>query len=221
MFSLGQLGDLANASFALVAVYIISEDWRAAWLLLVFTGVLVVAYRSYEGARRRTESLEQVNRFTELVGREVRARGGGAPTSCDEVRDAFDVEVVQLRLNRPGEPVRDWVLRGDVAEAESAAWSTSLEPYSTDGAAADAARTPDRPSSRELAAPAGVRDCLAVPLRSEGREVGTLVVADKLGDVADVHRRGPRAAPGAGQPRRGGDRQRRSRRPDHPAGRGA
>ena len=71
VFSLGQLGDLANACFALVAVYLLADDWRTAWLLLVVLAVLFVAYRSYEGARSRSESLEQVNRFTEMVGRDV------------------------------------------------------------------------------------------------------------------------------------------------------
>ena len=71
VFSLGQLGDLANAALALVGVYILSADWRAVWLLGVVVVVLAVAYRSYEGARTRSESLEQVNRFTEMVGRDV------------------------------------------------------------------------------------------------------------------------------------------------------
>ena len=181
VFSLGQLGDLANASFALVAVYIISEDWRAAWLLLVFTGVLVVAYRSYEGARRRTESLEQLNRFTELVGREVQLEAV-VHRVMDEARAAFDVERVQLRLTRPGEPVRDWVLRGDVAESESALLITAVEPL----VAADPFLLPRQSRSAELselAATAGVKDCLAAPLHSEGRRLGTLVVADRLGDT--------------------------------------
>ncbi len=77
VFAVGQIGDLANACFALVAVFILTVDWRAGWLLGVVAGVLMFAYRSYEGARQRSESLEQVNRFTEVVGREVDARRGG------------------------------------------------------------------------------------------------------------------------------------------------
>jgi diguanylate cyclase (GGDEF)-like protein len=181
VFSLGQIGDLANASCALVAVYLLSADWRAAWLLVVFTAVLVVAYRSYEDARRRSESLEQVNRFTGLVGREVELDAVVSRVLL-EVRAAFEVEVVQLRLSRPDEPVRDWVLRGEVTEPDDAALVTAFEPYVDRGALL----IPRHPRSAELAqvaGSAGVRDALAVRMRSEGREIGSLVVADKLGDV--------------------------------------
>ena len=181
VFRLGPLGDLANASCALVAVYIVSEDWRAAWLLLVFTGVLVVAYRSYEGARRRTESLEQLNRFTELVGREVQL-DAVVRRVLGEVSNAFEVETVQLRLNWPGEPARDWVLRGDVAETRTASLVKVLETRLDHGALL-LRRHAKSAELAHLAGAAGVRDCLAVRLRSERRTLGTLVVADKLGDV--------------------------------------
>jgi diguanylate cyclase (GGDEF)-like protein len=181
VFSLGQLGDLANATCALMAVYILSEDWRAGWLLVVFTAVLVVAYRSYEGARRRSESLEQVNRFTELVGREVQL-DAVVHRVMREVRGAFDVEVVQLRLTWPGEPVRDRVLRGETAETEAAPLVTLFEPY-VDRVGLLVPRHARSAELAQLVATAQVRDCLAVPLRSERRTLGTLVVADKLGDV--------------------------------------
>ncbi len=181
VFSLGQLGDLANASCALVAVYIVSEDWRAAWLLLVFTAVLVFAYRSYEGARRRSDSLEQVNRFTELVGREVQL-DAVVQRVMQEVRAAFEVEVVQLRLSWPGEPARDWVLRGATAEAEPASLVSALGPH-TAQAGLLVPRHARPIELAKLAGEAGVRDCLAVTLHSERRTLGTLVVADKLGDV--------------------------------------
>ena len=144
VFGLGQLGDLANASCALVAVYLLSADWRAAWLLVVFTAVLVVAYRSYEGARRRSESLEQVNRFTGLVGREVELDAVVRRVLL-EVRDAFDVEAVQLRLSRPGEPVRDWVLRGEGTEPERRrAWSTACRAVRRPRSPADPSPPPVR-----------------------------------------------------------------------------
>ena len=218
VFRLGPLGDLANASCALVAVYIVSEDWRAAWLLLVFTGVLVVAYRSYEGARQRSESLEQLNRFTELVGREVQL-DAVVGRVLGEVRTAFEVETVQLRLHRPGEPVRDWVLRGDVAESRTASLVEGpRDPSRPRSAVAPASREVRRACApRRLGRGAGLPRGPAPQRGAHPRHARRRRQARRR---ADVHRSRPAAAAGARQPCRGGDRQRRPGGPDHQAGRG-
>ena len=181
VFSLGQLGDFANASFALIAVYILSADWRAAWLLGVVTAVLVVAYRSYEGARQRSESLEQVNRFTETVSRDVE-RDAVVRNVLVEVRAAFEVGLAQLRLTRAPQEVQDWVLEGTTAVQRTAHLIELLDEHTADGVLL----VPRHPRSVETARLLGseVRDCMVVPMRSEGRVVGSLAVADKLGDVA-------------------------------------
>ncbi|MGA8210803.1 MAG: hypothetical protein WB798_11685, partial [Nocardioidaceae bacterium] len=120
LFRAGLVGDLGNACFAIVAVYILTVDWRAAWLLVVIAAVLVFAYRSFEGARQRSESLEQVNRFTALVGREVELESV-VRTVLTEVREAFGVATVVIRLALPGGGSQDWVLRdGPVAVGRAA-----------------------------------------------------------------------------------------------------
>ncbi|MEP6666498.1 MAG: hypothetical protein ABJA81_08640, partial [Nocardioidaceae bacterium] len=55
VLSLGQVADLVNAVFALVVVYVVSVDWRAAWILGVVILVLVLAQRGYERLQRRNE----------------------------------------------------------------------------------------------------------------------------------------------------------------------
>ncbi len=181
LFAVGQLGDLVNVCFAIVAVYIVTVEWRAAWLLVVIAGVLVFAYRSYEGARKRSESLEQVNRFTELVGREVELEAL-VGTVLAEVREAFDVSVAQLRLTQVGGQERDWVLDGT---ATAPRWATLIRRLDPDGTGESLLVTrKSRP--RALAAvldEAGVRDCILVSMRSEGRTVGSLLAAGKKGDV--------------------------------------
>ena len=190
VFGIGQVADLANACFALVAVYILSADWRAGWLLVVVIAVIVVAYRSSERARVRSENLAQVNRFTEVVGREPDLEGV-VRAVLREVRVAFDVAIAQLRFVDSDGSVHDWVLEGDEPEVHRAALADALS------------EAGDRPVllPREsvpsgLAAVLrthGVRDCLQVPLRFEAGAVGCLVVANMLGDVetfrpADVDR---------------------------------
>ncbi|MDQ4051876.1 MAG: diguanylate cyclase, partial [Actinomycetota bacterium] len=182
MFSLGQLGDLANGCVALIAAYILVTDWRASWLLLVFAAVLVVAYRSYDGVRQRSESLEQVNRFTELVGAEVEL-DSVISTVLREVRAAFDVRTVELRLDGVDGAVKDWALRDGIAVAGSTPLIEALQGGIEPGAALLVPRRGAPTELTALLAGQGARDCLMVPLRSEGRAVGSMLVADMLGDV--------------------------------------
>jgi diguanylate cyclase (GGDEF)-like protein len=182
VFSLGQLGDLANACFALVAVYLLADDWRTGWLLIVVLAVLVVAYRSYEGARSRSESLEQVNRFTEVVGRDVEVEGV-VRSVLTEIASALGVSTVQLRLSRPFEADEDWTLRAGAVTRGHGTLVDRLEPLAEFGTllVPRGSRTP------ELAAvlrEEEVADALMVPLHSVGQVAGSLVVADRLSEVA-------------------------------------
>ena len=182
ILSLGQLGDLANACFALVAAYVLSTDWRASWLLLATFAVLVAAYRSWEGARSRTESLEQVNRFTERVGRDVDVEAV-VRSVLTEVRAAFEVEVVELRLCRVLEPDEDWVLVGQDAEQRHSTLIDRMQRYA-EGGTLLVPRGNRVPELAGLLAQEGRRDALMVPLRSVGQVSGSLVVADRMSAVA-------------------------------------
>jgi diguanylate cyclase (GGDEF)-like protein len=179
VYSLGQLGDLANACFALIAVYIISVDWRAGWLLGVVTVVLFFAYRSYEGLRSKSESLEQVNRFTEVIGGEVDPDVLVADVLA-EIQTAFGVEEVAVRMAGGSAPARDLTRRGGTART-SAPLLDVLAPHSGGGLLIR--RHSREPRLAALARAAGVRDAMVVQMRSEGRQVGSLAVADRLGDV--------------------------------------
>ena len=178
---LGQVADVANACFALVAVYILATDWRAAWLLALLGAVLLFAYRSYEGARQRSESLERVNRFTELVGREVELEAV-VRTVLVEVRSTFEVGAVHLRLTHEDGTLQDWCLDEETLSVGSSALVDAVAGLAAEGTVVVPRRTRDH-YQQEVLARIGVRDCALVPLRSEGKAVGSLLVADKLGDV--------------------------------------
>ncbi len=180
LFAVGLVGDLVNACFAIVTVYILTVEWRAAWLLLVVAGVLVLAYRSYEGARQRSESLEQVNRFTELVGREVRLEAV-VDTVLEQVRDAFGARTVQLRLTDATGGHRDWVFDDAGSRRGFAGLVERLTPYADDVPLLVPRRSRSGPATvleRE-----GVQDGMLVPLHSEGRSMGHLVAAGKNHDL--------------------------------------
>ncbi len=185
VFSLGQLGDLANACFAMVAAYVLTHDWRGVWLLAVVLGVLVVAYQSYERARARSDSLEQVNRFTELIGRDVDV-DAVVRSVLVEVAAALEVERAHLRLTRPLEDARDWIYQEQVVAPQRSALVDGLVEHA-DGGAVVASRQ-QRSGTAALARELGVREAVMVPLRSVGEVAGFLVVADRMSAVAPFTR---------------------------------
>ena len=186
VYGLGQLGDLANACFALVAVFVLQAEWRASWLLLVVTGVLVVAYRAFESARLRAESLEHVNLFTEQIGREV------DPVQVIDnvllqVRAGFECRLVELRWTSAAGATEDWVLQEETPERLPARLADVLAGHvpGTDGLGALVVpRNTRRPELVAVLRSGRVRDCLVVPLHREGAVVGSIVVADRLGDTS-------------------------------------
>jgi len=179
VFSVSQAGDLANACAALVAVYIVTVDWRAAWLLAVLTGVLWMAHRSYERARRRNESLEQVNKFTETVGREIGLENVIAQVLLG-IKGAFPAAQAELRLVRGGSDTEDWVVIRDEVLRKPAWLISALGASGT----SEARLLGPKREGTELLESLGLREALVAPLRSEGAVVGCLAVADKIGHAA-------------------------------------
>ncbi|MGA9746086.1 MAG: bifunctional diguanylate cyclase/phosphodiesterase [Nocardioides sp.] len=179
---LGQIGDVANACFALMAVFILTVDWRAGWLLGVLAGVLLFAYRSYEGARQRSESLERVNRFTELVGRDV-SLDAVVASVMSEVGASFDATTVELRISGPSEQGRGWSLSGGDLVGGPTPVIDGLVEHAQEGALL-VPRGNAAPGLMRVMRDVGVRDCVMVPLRDEEGVSGSLVVADRVSDVA-------------------------------------
>jgi diguanylate cyclase (GGDEF)-like protein len=182
VFSLGQIGDLVNAALALIGVSLLASDWRAFWMLGVVVAVLVVAYRSIEGARVRSESLERLNRFTELVGRDVEVETLAA-SILREVAAATEAGTVRLLLDRPRVGVQCWRLTGDQIEQETSGVVDRLDGLAVGGVLA-VPRNHRPPEQARLSLELGFHDCVMVPIRTGGEVSGRLVVCDRLGDVA-------------------------------------
>ncbi len=184
VLSLGQVADLVNAVFALVVVYVLSVDWRAGWMLGVVIVVLVLAHRSYERLQRRTESLEQINVFTSEVGQQLDIEEVVA-TVLERVRAAAGAEIIQIRLRGEDGEDRTWGMGTDDA-AEPTSRPTDLlqtfAPLLTPEALL-VPRNTKNPALRAALRAAGVQDLLAVQLRVDGQPIGTLAIADRLGDL--------------------------------------
>ncbi len=184
VFSLGQVVDLINANFALVVVYVVSVDWRAGWMLAGVVVVLVVTHRAYERLQRRTESLEQLNRFTREIGRQLDI-DAVVHAVLVEIRDAVGAETLQIRLADHEGGHRCWSLTGARGEAALAETTDVLDAFSgltVDGSLLVPRNTKDE-RLRDALRAARVRDFLAVPVRVDGEPIGTLAVADRVGDL--------------------------------------
>ena len=180
----GPLGPLVNASFALVLVYVVTVDWRAVWTVGVVVGVLALAQRSQHNLRRRTESLEQLGRFTGEMGAQLDV-DAAAQAAITWISRGLKAEVVELTLTEDfAGRGRRWVtpFDGPVVESSDPGLAAALVPWLHDGPLLVGRRTRDRALAATLR-DAGLRSVLAMPLRGDDGVIGALLVGDRLGDV--------------------------------------
>jgi diguanylate cyclase (GGDEF)-like protein len=184
VFSLGQLADLANAVFALVVVYVLSVDWRASWMVAVVMVVLVLAHRVSERLQIRTERLEHLNRFTGEVGRQLDTETVVHAVLL-HVRAAIEAQSLQIRVTDATGQHRSWSLAAGQPEVVATERADVLDAFCPPGASEPvlAPRNTRDVRLRTALQATGLEDFLAVPLRVDGRVIGALAVADRLGDV--------------------------------------
>jgi diguanylate cyclase (GGDEF)-like protein len=184
VLSLGQVADLVNAVFALVVVYVVSVDWRASWIVAVVVVILVLAHRVSERLQLRTERLEQLNRFTGKVGRQLDT-DAVVRSVLVHVREAMEAQVLQIRIADQQGGHRAWALARQQSEPLAVETAGLLDAFCR-SEVSEPVLVPGNtrnPALRESLSSAGVDDFLAVPLRVDGQVLGTLAVADRLGDV--------------------------------------
>jgi diguanylate cyclase (GGDEF)-like protein len=175
---------LVNASAALVIVYVVTVDWRALWTVGVLVALLGFAQRSHNRLRRRTDSLEELSRFTGEVGGELDVESA-TRTALTWMTSALKAEVAELTLTADFAGAdRRWRARFD-AEAEAVAGpglAVALAPWLVDGPVVVRRATKDRALAEALRR-TGLRDAMVMPLVGDGEPIGTLLVGDRLGDV--------------------------------------
>ena len=179
----GPLGPLVNASFALVLVYVVTVDWRAVWTVGVVVGVLALAQRSQHNLRRRTESLEQLGRFTGEMGasststRPHRPRSrGSAMASRRRSWSSTLTEDFAGRATPLAHP-----FDGPVVESSDAGLAAASRRGCTKAAAGGSSDPRPRPGGHPSRGRPG--SVLAMPLRGDDGVIGALLVGDRLGDV--------------------------------------
>jgi diguanylate cyclase (GGDEF)-like protein len=176
---------ITNTCLALGGAAAVASDARAAVLLVVPAGAVVLAYRAYMGERRKHESLEFLHEVTRLLARAPDI-GTGLGVLLQRTVDVFRgdlAEIILLPSDQRSEPLRTTLEQGDAVEQMAPA----------NRHVADALRalvdgdTPALLLERPLADPVldaalarrGVHRAMLAALPGETRVVGTFLVANR------------------------------------------
>ncbi|MCW2745022.1 MAG: hypothetical protein JWM48_1572 [Mycobacterium sp.] len=169
----------AVATIGFVAAYALTPGPAAAWVLTVALGALLLCYRVYGRLRQRHESLERLFHFTQALPDPTQQDTTltGLLEALLRLFRADHVSLVLLAENPADAEVA--VVSGGEASSPDAvlALHSLLVPDGAPSLVAHMAR-----DGRSVL-PFGLRDAIAVPLRDGGRLSGSLVLADRVGDV--------------------------------------
>jgi diguanylate cyclase (GGDEF)-like protein len=171
------------ATLGFVAAYALQTGPAASWALLAILGGLLAAYRTYGLLRRRHESLERLFGFTRSLP-DTTVTDRAPQRLLDAVRELFHAEYSALVLAAAGSAAplvvssRDGEA-GDAVGHERAALAlheyvlSSGQPLLRTRSGRNAHPSHDAP----------LRDCVATLLRDGTDVLGSLIVADRVGDV--------------------------------------
>jgi diguanylate cyclase (GGDEF)-like protein len=187
MLTTGLFVTLANATVALVAVRLMWRNPMTAWLLLVPTATVFIAYRAYSAERQKRESVDFLYRASRIFHEEEVDEAMVA--LLRDAREAFSGESAEV-LFLPSAEERI-ALRTAVGFEDT---GDVMIPLQTAGTGLEGAiigfEAPafldDLPSDDELSsycARRGHRNAMIAPLRGETRVFGVIVVANQIGDV--------------------------------------
>ena len=189
----GALTSAVNTSLAILAAMILwVSPWGMALLGLVALTV-ALGYRGYASLSQRYSSLQLLYDFTRMVGSSVRAEAVMDQVLAEARRllraTRAEIVLVDRDNGRPGQ-----VIRNVDANAETNPDCIPAVPPGKEevlwrevvgqGRSVVVPRTAREPSRISYLRALGARDCMVAPLRSEGEVVGTITVADRLGNVS-------------------------------------
>ena len=180
---------LTSGSIGLLGVTVIDTDRAGVWLLLIPATVLFLAYRAYIAEQGRQEMVELLYEANGIL-----QRAGSLETAVmqllEHVRTMFRSDVAEIILLAPGlaeRAVSSRVGPGDASvtlqegPVDPMQQALAVLPPETRGTMLFEARSdaalPERLSQL------GVRDAMVTQLVGEHRVIGTIMVANRLGDV--------------------------------------
>jgi diguanylate cyclase (GGDEF)-like protein len=183
----GAVAAVTNTSLALIAVVILAADRQVAWLLLVPAAVLFIVYRAYASLREQHERLGRLHHFARVVTRSERSEPVAA-TILAETQALLRADRAELTLFPDGRtPLRTVLdtkgqpLTGPASDAD-AVLEILQRVAATEQPVLLTAPIADQ-TLREALFEQNITDAMIAPLQAAAGTAGTLLVANRLGDV--------------------------------------
>ena len=179
---------VAVATLALVAVYALSLDTAAAVPLLAAAGVVLVAYRAYANLSDRHLSLERLYRFSQAVSTQPEMESV-LRSVLREAKELLRAETAHVLFLPPAEGPAAHVALTAADRLVRRETDELLQPGRVDAEVVRTAtaqlvpRGTKDPAQRRLLDELQAREAVVVPLRGDAGVVGTVTVADRLGEV--------------------------------------
>ena len=185
----GLIAALGNVSLALVAVLIFWHDASSSWLLLVVVAVLYVAYRGYVSLSQTYSRLETLYGFTRAVNWSLK-KTSVLEIILDETRELMRAEIAEatlLPMTPDGMATRTTLGPGRALETVMVAETTAVEDVRAEVVRTGKGLLLPRPirdeALRKEMERRGLKDAVVAPLRSESGIIGSIMVANRMGDV--------------------------------------
>ena len=189
VLGLGLVGAATNTSLALIGVTILWRDALAVWLLVVPALTLFIAYRAYASERQKHERMEFLYESSRILQRSPEV-DAAVVALLGEARKMFRAEIAEIVLFPTVEGGH--LLRTAVDESGR---EEVMSPISPDLAAgvirllAQESRgllmlhAEDEPDLVPYLRARHVYDAMVMPLMGETRVMGSMIVANRLGDT--------------------------------------
>jgi diguanylate cyclase (GGDEF)-like protein len=185
----GLVAALGNVSLALVAVLIFWHDASSSWLLLVVAAVLYVAYRGYLSLSQTYSRLETLYGFTRAVNWSLK-KTSILEIILGETRELMRAEIAEATLlpaSPEALPTRTTLGPGQALETVFVVDTSAVEDVRAEvvrtGKGVLLARPIRDEALRKEMERRGLKDAVVAPLRSESGIVGSIMVANRMGDV--------------------------------------
>jgi diguanylate cyclase (GGDEF)-like protein len=176
-----------NASLGLLGVWILWMNRAGAWLLLIPTATVFLAYRAYTAERQKRQGLDFLNESTRILQESLEVEGA-IKSLLESAGNMFRAEVAELVIFPPGEDVP---LRTTVGGPDEAVMKPlpALRRGISEGVSGGSngvflEEALEDETLGQYLATRGFKDAIIAPLRGETRTLGVLLVANRLGDVS-------------------------------------